>query len=199
MPDHSLLRPPYRSALTSFVVVAIFTAGMAGAASARNQNASEPASTHIEAVVTASGKANTGVAGRAARMEPPKPVQLRPLATAKDGRVDTIDGRRDSILFRRGTLHRIEGKGLSGGTAAWLIGPDGGGSVLTIRHESDTRLLVAVSDIAGARTPWPAGRTRTDARSLTVRIEAGYGERIFEFRLPRSVYSCRSGEPNCAR
>lgn len=127
------------------------------------------------------------------------PALPRPLATATGGYVDTIDGRRESIVFKRGTQHRIEGKGLAGGTAAWLIGPDGGGSVLTIRQESDTRLLVTVSDIAGARTSWPAGRTIAHAKALKIRIEADHGNRIFEFDLPNSVYSCRAGELNCGR
>ncbi|MFT4091562.1 MAG: hypothetical protein QM645_12575 [Asticcacaulis sp.] len=127
------------------------------------------------------------------------PVNQPPLVKLADGSyISNVDGKRDNIVFKLGSTHRINGKGLSGGTAGWILGTTYGGSMLEVISESDTQLVVKVTAVSGARTRWPANQMQFKSQSsVRMRIEAKHGNRVFEFSLPNSVYDCKHTEPNC--
>ncbi|MEM9965195.1 MAG: hypothetical protein AAGC58_07590, partial [Asticcacaulis sp.] len=127
------------------------------------------------------------------------PSSQPPLVKLPDGSyISDVDGKRENIVFKLGSTHRINGKGLSGGTAGWILGTTYGGSMLQIVSESDTQLVVKVTEVSGAQTRWPANQLpRKESSTVRVRIEAKHGKRVFQFSLPRSVYDCKRTEPNC--
>ncbi|WP_140985065.1 hypothetical protein [Asticcacaulis tiandongensis] len=127
------------------------------------------------------------------------PSAQAPLVKLADGSyISNVDGKRENIVFKLGSTHRINGKGLSGGTAGWILGTTYGGSMLEIVSESDTQLVVKVTAVSGARTRWPANQIQyKNQSSVRMRIEAKHGDRVFEFSLPNSVYDCKRTEANC--
>lgn len=122
-----------------------------------------------------------------------------PLLRLPDGSyLTSINGVRRLVVFQPGREYVIRGRGLSGGTAAWILGNPAGGSVLDVLYESDTELRVRVSHVSGARSLWPRVEPSDRKPGVWLLIEADYGQRRFYVLLPESYYSCSASAPNCA-
>lgn len=142
---------------------------------------------------------------------PPKPADAVPrgvmhVSWDRKGWIDTIDGKRSGIQFRLGSQHVIRGAGLANAVQGFITSeriPAGNknkyetvGSVLTIVRNSDTEVVVRVSQISGGRVRWSATGHR---QNLDVRLilRTNGGGRSFNFPIRGGRYSCTAGEPNC--
>ncbi|ATY31151.1 Rossmann-fold NAD(P)-binding domain-containing protein [Sphingomonas psychrotolerans] len=142
---------------------------------------------------------------------PPGPADAVPRGVMhaswdRKGWIDTIDGKRSGIQFRLGSEHVIRGAGLANAVQGFITSsriPRGGGnkyetvgSVLTIVRNSDSEVVVRVSQISGGKVRWSATghRQYPDVR-LILRTDGG--GRNFNFPIRGGRYSCAAGEPNC--
>lgn len=112
--------------------------------------------------------------------------------------VSSVDDARQDVRFALNGEFHILGRGFANTVNAWILGNRGGGSMLEILRQSDSELVVRVTDIPADEEPWPAeAMPRDDKAFVTVKIVADSGARTFHARLPGAWYDCRAGEPNC--
>lgn len=121
------------------------------------------------------------------------------VAKLRDGSyVATVDGKTGNVRFALGEEYRVAGKGFGNTVNAFILGNKAGGSMLEIVSQSDEGLVVRVSAVPAADSPWPAGLANGDPEGfVTLKIIADGGGRIFFARLPGAWYACKAGEPNC--
>lgn len=127
--------------------------------------------------------------------QPPMPAAIVKLG---DGSyVGAVEGQTRDVRFVLGGQFRVAGKGFGGTVNAWILGNRGGGSMLDIVSQTDTELVLRVTEIAADEKPWAAGAQGSADSFITLKIAAARGERIFRANLPGAWYACSKGEPNC--
>lgn len=132
------------------------------------------------------------------------PAGVLVAAPDRKGWISTIDGKRSGITFRIGSTHVIRGAGFKDTVGAWIVSSrfapgsnraESVGSMLEVVRQTDTMLLVKVTQIRGGKLPWSATAHRQSGVRLLIRSDGG--EREFSVPLRDSHYRCRAGEPNC--
>lgn len=129
------------------------------------------------------------------------------------GWIATIDGKgreggmyASGVQFSLGSEHVLRGKGFDGFVSAFLtgmrqVGRRGVGhtvgSVLTPVRQSDTELVLRVTQIRAGQVPWSASQHYQD-KHTRLKIRTAGGARQIEAYLLNSPYRCTDGEPNCA-
>ncbi len=138
--------------------------------------------------------------------QPPRP---------ETGTILSIDGQGVNssnvagVAFSLGSEHVIRGRGFKNVVGAWLVSSriplrkEGGGnqyksvgSVLTVVRQSETELVVRVTQIAGGKLPWSSANYRQNRPSIVIRNNGGGNEIRIQSPL-KSQYRCATGEPNC--
>lgn len=142
---------------------------------------------------------------------PPKPADAVPRGVMhaswdRKGWISTIDGKRSGIQFSLGSEHVIRGAGLANAVQGFIVSsrvPRGStgryesvGSVLTIVRNTDTEVVVRVSQISGGKVRWSStGHRQVPDVRLILRTDGG--GRSFNFQIRGARYTCAAGEPNC--
>lgn len=141
---------------------------------------------------------------------------IKPQPTKEAGTILSVDGQSVTsrnvagVTFSLGSEHVIRGRGFRNVVGAWLessripLRKEGGGnqyksvgSVLTVVRQSETELVVRVTQIAGGQLPWSSAGYRQYPPRLLIRADGG-GSEIRNGTPHKSRYSCAVGEPNCS-
>lgn len=191
----------YREFLAAAALACCATAAPA---QIQSQRPVRPAPTPTPGVFTPNSVVDAGAL-------PPRPADAVPRGVMyaswdRKGWIDTIDGKRSGIQFRLGSQHVIRGAGLANAVQGFITSEripatsknkyETVGSVLTIVRNSDTEMVVRVSQVSSGKVRWSATghRQYPDVR-LILRTDGG--GRSFNFPIRGARYNCTAGEPNC--
>lgn len=198
-------------------IIAILMSGFAAAATAQ-------VASQRPIVVKEQPTARTGGGERVeGGARPPTPTEIERAKNAphssigashdQKGWIATIDGKgrgrgmyANGVQFSLGSEHILRGKGFDGFVSAFLMGMrqvgrrgvgQTVGSVLTPIRQSDTELVLRVTQIRAGQVPWSASQHYQD-KNTRLKIRTAGGARHIEAYLLDSPYRCTNGEPNCA-